>query len=443
MAAGRKQVRLGLFFAPTGHHTASWRHPDAQADAGVNFAHYIEVARKAEAAKLDMIFFADSVASREGDPDAIRRIAVHVANIDPLSAVNALAVVTKNIGLVSTASTSYHEPYHLARTFASLDHISGGRAGWNIVTSTQHAEALNFGREAHFSHAERYERAHEFTDVMLRLWDSWEDGAFVRDKASGIFYDQARRHAINHKGKFFGVKGPLNVPRSPQGHPVLIQAGVSDDGRAFAAKYAEVLFTSHLRSSDAKTYYESLKDDLAQHGRTVDTVRMMPGLIPLVGRSEEDARQKFEFLESLTDVVVARDWLSMLLRTNLNDLPLDEPVPAIEPPAQASGSFHHWIDLAHRENLTLRQLALRAARGRVNVICGSYMEVADYIESWVAEGACDGFNIMPPYIPGSFDDFTELVVPELQRRGVFRTEYEGTTLRDNLGLKRPANVHTS
>lgn len=441
MSSRKPQVKLGLFFAPTGHHTASWRHPEAQADAGINFAHYVDVARKAEAAKMDMIFLADSVAVREGDPDAVSRVAVHVANIDPLSAVTALAVVTQNIGLVSTASTSYHEPYHLARTFASLDHISGGRAGWNIVTSTQHAEALNFGREGHFSHAERYERAHEFTSVMLKLWDSWDDDAFLRNKETGVFYDVSKLHPVNHKGKFFGVKGPLNVPRPPQGRPVLIQAGVSDDGRAFASRFAEVVFTSHLQASDAKKYYDNLKNDLAQVGRGADSVRMMPGLIPLVGRSEEDARVKFEFLEGLTDIVVARDFLSMLLRTNLSSYPLDEPVPDLEPPAQASGSFHHWIDLARREDLTLRQLALRAARGRVNVICGSYMQVADYIEDWVAQGACDGFNIMPPYIPGAFDDFVELVIPELQRRRVFRTEYEGKTLRDNLGLKRPESIY--
>jgi FMN-dependent oxidoreductase (nitrilotriacetate monooxygenase family) len=439
--AARQEMKLGFFFAPTGHHTGSWRHPDAQADAGVNFQHYVETAQKAEAAKFDMMFLADSLAVREGDPDAIRRTAVHIANIDPVSAVTALAAVTKRIGLVATASTSYSYPYQLARQFASLDHISHGRAGWNIVTSTQHAEARNFGREFHFDHDERYERAREFTSVVLGLWDSWDDDAFVRDKASGIYSDLSKVHPLNHKGRHFSVKGPLNVPRSPQGYPVLIQAGVSEEGRGFAAELAEVVFTSHLAIEPAQAYYRNLQNEVAARGRPPSAVKMMPGLIPVIGRTDAEATEKLDFLNSLTDVVVARDFLSMLLRTDMSKFPLDEPVPDLEPPQLASGSFHNWINLAKKESLTVRQLALRAARGRVNVISGSCTYIADYMEEWVTKGACDGFNIMPPYIPGAFDDFVTLVVPELQRRGLFRREYEGTTLRENLGLARPACRH--
>lgn len=437
MAHARQKMRLGAFFHPTGHHTAAWRHADAQADAGINFEHYKEITQLAERAKFDMVFLADNLSVREGRLEALCRSAVYIANIEPMVFICALAGVTSRIGLVSTASTSYHEPYHLARRFASLDHLSGGRAGWNIVTSSQDAEANNFGRDRHWGHAERYERAHEFTRIVLGLWDSWDDDAFQRDKSSGIFFDPDKLHPLNHKGKFFSVKGPLNVPRSPQGYPVLIQAGVSDDARTFASEFAEVVFTNHLSIEMAKPYYGQVKNRVCDFGRTPDDVKVMPGLIPLVGRTEAEAQEKFEQLNSLIDPVVAREYLSLLLKTDLIDVPLDGPLPDLTLPENASWQFFNWVDLARRENLTVRQLALRAAVGRVNMVRGSPQQIADYMQHWFEQEACDGFNIMPPYLPGSFVDFTDLVVPELQRRGLFRTEYEGRTLRDHLGLRRP------
>lgn len=438
-----RKLRLGAFFHPTGHHTAAWRHPDAQADAGINFAHYLEITRTAERGKFDMVFLADNLAVREARMEALSRSAVYVANIDPMTFIAALAVTTERIGLVSTASTSYHHPYHLARAFASADHISGGRVGWNIVTSSLEAEAHNFGREAHFDHAERYQRADEFTRVVLGLWDSWDDDAFVRDKASGIFFQPDKLHPLNHRGPFFSVKGPLNVPRSPQGYPVLIQAGISDDARHFASQFAEIVFTNHLNINIAKDYYTKVKASVSDYGRTADDVKIMPGIIPLVGRTEAEANEKFEFLNSLIDPIVAREYLSMLLRVDLVDVPMDGPLPELELPKNASWQFYNWVDLAKRERLTVRQLALRAAVGRVNTIKGSPVQIADVLEHWFREGACDGFNIMPPYLPGAFTDFVDLVIPELRKRGLFRTEYEGRTLRENLGLKRPASrYHT-
>jgi alkanesulfonate monooxygenase len=430
-------MKLGAFINPNGHHLAAWRHPNNPPDAAVNFAHFVEIARTAERGKFDMIFMADNIAVREGRMEGLCRSATHIANIDPLTLVTALAAVTERIGLVVTASTSYNEPYHLARRFASIDHLSKGRAGWNIVTSSQEAEAYNFNRDAHYGHAERYRRAHEFAEVVLGLWDSWDDDAFVRDKTSGIYFDPEKLHVLNHKGTYFSVKGPLNVPRPPQGYPVLVQAGISEDARAFASQFAEVVFTSHFSPADAKVFTAEVKGRMAEFGRSPDDVKVMPGLVPLVGRTAEEADEKFEYLNSLIDPIVAREYLSMLIKTDLAHLPFDGPLPDIKMPDNATWSFHQWIDLARRQNLTIRQLALRAARGRMSVVKGSPQQVADVMEDWIRQGACDGFNIMPPYLPGALTDFVDLVVPELQRRRLFRTEYEGRTFRENLGLRRP------
>lgn len=435
------KLRLGVFFHPTGHHTAAWRHPEAQADAGINFEHYKQLALTAERGKFDMIFLADNLSVREGSMEALCRSAVYIANIEPMVLICGLASVTSKIGLVSTASTSYHEPYHLARKFASLDHMSGGRAGWNIVTSSQDAEARNFGRERHFGHKERYDRAAEFTRVVLGLWDSWDDDAFVRNKESGIFFDPSKLHTLNHQGPYFSVRGPLNVPRSPQGWPVLIQAGISDDARILAAEYADVVFTNHLSIEKAKPYYNEVKAAAISFGRRPDDIKVMPGLIPLVGRTEEEAEETFDQLNELIDPIVAREYLALLLKTRLDDVPFDGPLPNLQLPEGASWQFYNWVDLARRENLTVRQLAMRAAVGRVNTVRGSAEQIADYIQNWFEAEACDGFNIMPPYLPGAFDLFVDLVIPELQRRGVFRSEYEGKTLRENLGLRKPASLY--
>jgi N-acetyl-S-(2-succino)cysteine monooxygenase len=437
------KMRMGAFLMPTGHHVASWRHPQADADAGINFKHYVQMAQTAERAKFDMIFLQDSLAVREAHPEALRRSAQYIANFEPITLISGLAAVTSRIGLVATASTSYYEPYHVARKYASIDHMSGGRAGWNIVTSTQPAEAKNFGRDTHFGHTERYERAHEFTQVVLGLWDSWDDDAFPRDKASGEFLKPEKKHALNHQGQHFSVRGPLNIPRSPQGWPVLVQAGVSDEARRFAAEFAEVIFSSHLTKEQAKVYYKAVKNSVSEFGRAPSDIKIMPGLNPIVGRTAAEADEKLEFLNSLIEPIVAREILSMFIGVDLAEYPFDAPFPDVKPTARSSGSFNNWVGLAKQEGLTLRQLAFRAARGRMSVTKGTPEQIADHMEDWFRDEACDGFNIMPPYLPGAFNDFVELVVPELQRRGLFRTEYEGRTFRENLGLRRPASRYAA
>ena len=292
------KMRLGAFFNPTGHHVASWRHPRADADAGVNIDHYVDLARTAERGKFDMLFLADSLGVREASMEALSRSAQYIANFEPLTLLAALALVTRNIGLVATASTSYNEPFHVARKFGSLDHISRGRAGWNLVTSTQQMEAKNFGRETHYGHSERYQRAREFAEVVLGLWDSWEDEAFVRDKDTGLFFDPAKLHPLNHKGPHFSVRGPLNLPRPPQGYPVIVQAGGSDDMIEVAAEFAEVIFCAPLTLKSAKDFYARMKARVAQHGRNPDHVLIMPGLSVIVAPTEAEANEQFEYLQS-------------------------------------------------------------------------------------------------------------------------------------------------
>jgi FMN-dependent oxidoreductase (nitrilotriacetate monooxygenase family) len=351
----------------------------------------------------------------------------------------ALAAVTSRIGFVSTASTSWNEPYTIARKFASLDHISGGRVAWNIVTSSVDGEARNFGRERIADHAARYARAREFTQIVCGLWDSWADDAFVRDKASGIFFDPAKVRPLNHRGEYFAVEGPLNVPRPPQGHPVLVQAGASDDGRAFAAEFAEAVFTNHLTLESAQQYYADLKGRAQLLGRSPDGILIMPGISPYVGRTEKEAQERYAYMQSLVDPVVGIEMLSTVLGTDVSAFPLDEPLPELTRTHVGSqASFDNWTSLARSENLTVRELVLRivGARGK-SVIVGSPAQIADHMQHWFENGGADGFNIMAPYLPGAHDDFVELVIPELQARGLFRTEYEGATLRENLGLARP------
>ncbi len=438
--AERSQLRLGAFLYPTGHHIDAWRHPDAQADAGSNFAHYVELAQLAERGKFDLIFMADGVGTRGTDIEALSRTATrYVAQFEPITLLSALAAVTRNIGFVATASTSYNEPYHIARKFASLDHISGGRAGWNLVTSSSEHEAHNFGRDEHYAHGERYERAEEFADVVTGLWDTWEEGAFPRDKQSGLYFDPDKQHVLNHKGKFFKVRGPLNVARSPQGHPVLVQAGSSEPGKELAARTAEVVFTAHQTFEDARTFYTDLKGRLRKYGRHADDLKVMPGIFPVVGRTIAEAEEKFEQIQELIHPVVGLALLSgMTGGVDLSAYPLDGPVPAL-PETNASKSRQRLLlDLAHRENLTIRQLYLRiaGARGHRQIV-GTPAQIADEMQHWFTGGAADGFNIMPPHLPVGLRDFVDLVLPELRRRGLFRNEYEGTTLRQNLGLRTP------
>lgn len=440
MSTSSRQFSLGAFLMQTGHHIAGWRHPDAQADAGSNFRHYVDLARKAEAAKFDAVFLADSVGVRSTHLPSLARTA-RADHFEPLTLLAALAAVTDRIGLIATVSTSFNEPFNVARKFASLDQISGGRAGWNLVTSSGGAEARNFNRESHFEHALRYERAAEFHDVVTGLWDSWEDDSFVRDKHSGIYLDKDKLHVLGHKGKHFQVQGPLNVNRSPQGRPVVVQAGASEAGKELAARTAEVIFVAHQTFEEAQAFYADIKGRLARHGREPGDVKIMPGIFPVVGRTEGEAQEKFGQLQSLVDPVVGLQLLSTVIGDiDLSGHPIDGPVPALPETNGPKSRQQLLVDLARREGLTIRQLYLRiaGARGHQQVV-GTPVQIADQLQQWFEEGAADGFNIMAPWFPGGLDDFIQLVLPELRRRGLFRHEYQGRTLREHLGLRKPVH----
>ncbi|PBQ13441.1 nitrilotriacetate monooxygenase [Pseudomonas congelans] len=438
MSTTARQMKLGAFLMATGHHVAAWRHPDVPADAGLDFKHYRHLARVAEAAKFDALFVADSVAAATGD------IASRMARSDhfePLTLLSALSAVTEHIGLIATATTTYNEPYHVARKFASLDHLSGGRAGWNLVTSDAAAEAQNFGRAEHVGHAERYSRAREFHQVVTGLWDSWADDAFTRDKAGGEYYDPARLHVLDHQGEHFRVKGPLNVARSPQGQPVMVQAGSSEVGRDLAAQTAEVVFTAQTSLASAQAFYADLKGRLSAYGRAVDSLKIMPGVFIVVAETEALAKAKFESFQELVEPRVGVALLGRMLGNfDLSGYPLDGPLPEL--PLTDSGQRSRQkllTELADQESLTLAQLGRRIAGGRGHSsLIGTPEQIADELQRWFEQGAADGFNVLVPHLPGGLEDVAQLLVPELQRRGLFRTEYEGTTLRENLGLQRPA-----
>ena len=441
MSRRRDKLRLGAFLYPGGHHVAAWRHSSSQADAGVDPAHYRRLARVAEAAKFDLLFLADGVSIRGDDIDALSRTAIrYVGQFEPLTLLSHLSAVTERIGLVATASTTYNEPFHVARKFASLDHLSGGRAGWNLVTSADPREAYNFGRESHLAHARRYARAEEFVDVVGGLWDSFEDDAFVRDREEGRFFDPGKLHVLGHEGEHFSVRGPLNVPRPPQGHPVVVQAGSSEAGKALAARTAEVIFTAQATLEDATAFYADVKGRMARHGRDPDSLKIMPGAFPVVGRSEAEAEDKYGALQELIHPVVGRSLLEQLAGLDLSGYPDDAPVPEATETEGGKSRQDLLVTIARREGLTIRELYLRIAGARGHwTLIGTPTRIADALqERFEADGA-DGFNIMPPTLPGGLDDFATLVIPELQRRGLFRTDYEGRTLRENLGLQRPAH----
>ena len=365
---------------------------------------------------------------------------------DPLTLLSAIAPVTEHLGLVATATTSYNEPYNVARGFASLDHISGGRAGWNVVTSSNLSEAHNFGREAHFEHDERYDRAIEFTEIVFGLWDSWDDDAFVRDRASGQYFDPAKLHVLNHKGPHFSVRGPLNVARPPQGRPVIFQAGSSEVGRELAARIAEGVFTPQHTLAGAQEFYRDLKGRMAKYGREPDGLKIMPGLNPIVGRTAREAEEKHRFLQSLIHPDVGLELLSNALGGFvLSEYDIDGPLPDIPDylGVNSQTSFRNVIRWAREEKLTIRKLYERyaGARGQRTLI-GSPGQIADHMAKWFLGHGVDGFLIQPAYLPGGLDDFVDLVIPELQERGLFRAEYEGTTLRESLGLKRPVSRYT-
>lgn len=439
-----RQIHLNLFLPTTGHHEASWRHPGARPGEIFSLSYYREIAAIAERGKFDSLFLSDHLAvgrNYEFGPG------VH---LEPLTLLSALAATTSRIGLIATASTSYTEPYNLARLFASLDHISEGRAGWNIVTSWSDAASGNFGRTERASHTERYARATEFVEVVTKLWDSWEDDAIVADRASGLFADRNRIHEVDHVGRYFKVKGALDVARSPQGYPVLLQAGSSVTGRAFAARYAEAIFTAQQDLAEAQAFYADVKTQARSYGRTPADIVILPGLGPIVGDTEAEAREiERELNEATIPQVGLRHIAARFDGADLSSYPLDGPVPlhALPKPDDVQGAKSRSqliYDLIEREKgLTLRQLLWRlaGARGHGTVV-GTPEQVADRILGWVDGNAADGFNIMPPYLPGSLADFVDKVVPILQDRGRFRPDYDGHTLRDHYGLRRPANRFT-
>jgi len=433
-------MKLGLFFEGIGHHVAAWRDPDVDPYAKLSIKHYMDIARTAERGKFDLLFTADTNATFGSDDVEAWSRQTAATRLEPLTLLGALSAVTEHIGLVATMTTTYYEPFTIARFFASLDHISGGRAGWNLVTSLAAAEAYNFGKDVHTSHADRYARAKEFAQVVLGLWDSWEENALVADKDAGLYFDPAKLHFLNHKGKHFSVRGPLMMQRTPQGRPVIVQAGQSDDGRDLAAETAEVIFTVQQDLEQGRAFYNDIKRRAAAYGRSPDDVKVLPGVMTVVGRTKAEAEDKYEKLQSLIHPDFGIKQMSSYFGMDMSKFPIDGPVPEPNYADAERGRLKVMVDLARRENLTIRQLMKRVIGQRAHrTVCGSPTEIADALESWFAGGACDGFNVLPLTFPKGLEDFVDLVIPELQRRGLFRTAYEGKTLRENLGLPVPAN----
>jgi FMN-dependent oxidoreductase (nitrilotriacetate monooxygenase family) len=433
-----QKLRLGAFMRPVSIHTAAWRYPGAWADANFNFKRLTRLAQTLERGKFDAFFMADHLAVLNMPLEALKRSAT-VTSFDPLVLLPALAVVTEHLGLIATASTTYNEPYHVARKFASLDHLSEGRAGWNVVTSGNPDEALNFGLEEHVEHAQRYRRAREFFDVVTGLWDSWADDAFVRNVETGDYFDPDKLHVLNHEGEHLKVRGPLNIARPVQGWPVIVQAGASDAGRQLAAETAEVIFGAGGSIAYAREFYADVKGRMDRLGRDRNHLKVLPGAFVVVGDSVEEARAKRARLDSLVHYDSAIASLSIALGHDVSRLDPDAPLPPIPESNASKSGRERVIDLAKRDNLTVRQLAQRVGGFSGLAFVGTAVTIADQMEEWFFTEACDGFNIMFPYLPGGLDDFVDRVVPELQRRGLFRREYEGKTLRENLGLPRPAN----
>jgi FMN-dependent oxidoreductase (nitrilotriacetate monooxygenase family) len=435
---GSRQLRLGAFMRPVGIHTAWWRYPGAWPDANFNIKHLIHFAQTLERGRFDAFFMADHLAVLNMPMSALMRSATNTS-FDPLTLLPALAVMTEHLGLIATASTTYNDPYHIARKFASLDHISGGRAGWNLVTTSNPDAALNFGLDAALEHGERYKRGREFYDVVTGLWDSWADDAFIRDVENGVFFNPDRMHVLNHKGPEFSVRGPLNIARPIQGWPVIVQAGASESGRQIAAETAEMVFSGGGPVADARAFYADVKGRMPQVGRDPDHLKILPGALVVVGDTAAEAVAKRALLDSLVHPDSGIASLSIALGCDASAFDLDGPLPEIPETNQSKSGRQRMIERARRDNLTVRQLAQIAGSYGGLAMVGTPAMIADQMEEWLFTDACDGFNVMFPYVPGGLDDFVNQVVPELQRRGLFRREYEGKTLRENLGLPRPAN----
>ena len=432
MSPAQREMHLGVFVLGTGNHSAGWRYEGA-ATSNNDLAVIQEIARQAERGKFDLLFVSDGLVMDPGDHPSF------LCRFEPTTLITALSATTRHIGLGATVSTSFGEPYHVARTFGSIDHITRGRAAWNVVTSSAAKAALNFSRAAHMEHDLRYQVAEEFVDVVKGLWDCWEDGAVVADKATGVFLDATKVRPLDHRGRFFQVKGPINMARCPQGHPVIIQAGGSESGLELAARTADVVFSVVQDLAGAKAAYRDLKARLARHGRAPEHVTVLPGVMPIIGATETEARDKLSRLQTWLTPTNALTLVTSRIGYDVTGHPLDGPVPA-PPPGEGSHAFSRVLyETARRENMTLRDLynLTAAARGHW-VLCGTPKRIADTLEQWFVEEAADGFNVLPPYFPGALTDFVDQIVPELQARGLFRREYAGTTLRDHFGLPRVA-----
>lgn len=431
-------MKLGAFMRPVSIHTGAWRYPGALPDANFNFPALKRFIQKLEQGKFDAFFMADHLAVLNMPVNALKRSHT-VTSFEPFTLLSALASVTEHIGLVATASTTYDQPYHIARRFASLDHISGGRAGWNIVTTANPDAALNFGLEEEVEHDERYRRAREFYDVVTGLWDSFADDAFIRDVEAGIYFDPAKLHVLNHQGKYLSVRGPLNIARPVQGWPVIVQAGASEAGRQLAAETAEAVFAPASNLEAGKALFADIKGRAQAIGRDPDSIKILPGALVIVGETVAEAQSKRVYLDSLVHYDSGIASLNSAIGYDVSGFDPDGLLPEIPPNNGGHSSRERVIALAQRENLTIRQLAQRIGSYGGLAFVGTPQTIADDMEKWLIEEGSDGFNIMFPFIPEGLNDFVDKVVPELQRRGIFRQEYEGTTLRENLGLARPAN----
>jgi len=434
----KPRLHLGAFMRPVSIHTAWWRYPGGYPDANFNLKHLVSFAQTLERGCFDAFFMADHLAVLNMPMDALKRSAT-VSSFDPLTLLPALSMVTKHLGLIATASTTFEPPYLTARRFASLDHISGGRAGWNLVTTSNPDAALNFGMNDAMEHAQRYRRAREYMDVVTGLWDSWADDAFIRDVDSGDFLDPAKLHTLDHKGEFFSVRGPLNIARPVQGWPVLVQAGASEAGRQLAAETAEMIFTVASTPADGKAFCTDIRSRMVEYGRNPAHMKIMPAALVVVADSIDEARERRAHLDSLVNSDSAIAALSIALGHDASQFDPDGPLPSVPESNQSKSSRERAIMLARRDNLTVRQLAQRLGGYGGLSLVGTALTIADEMEDWLSNEACDGFTVMFPYLPAGLEDFVNKVVPELQRRDLLRRTYQGTTLRENLGLPRPVN----
>jgi FMN-dependent oxidoreductase (nitrilotriacetate monooxygenase family) len=441
MTKSAKQLHLAAFVTAGPGRPGGWRYPSSES-GWLDGDYYRHIARTLEQGLFDMAFFADILAvpdRYQGSNDTqLRYGALGSLRLDPIVVLTIMAGVTKHLGLASTRSTSHYEPFEVARSFATLDHLSAGRAAWNVVTSFQDAEAKNFSKQDQIPRHKRYDRADEFLEVTFQLWDSWDDDALVLDRQTPLFADPAKVHYVDHKGEWFSVRGPLNVARPPQGYPVIIQAGASDRGRDFAAQWADVIFVSHDSFDSAKAFYGEMKARVRAHGRDPDSLKILPAATPLVAETQAIAEEKRHLLHELVDPHAGLSTLSYHLDVDLGRFPLDAPLPDVDVPG-VQGHYQEVREATVREGLTLGDLGKRYGSRYEGDFIGTAEHIADGFEHWLREGAADGFTLAAPYQPGGFEEFVRLVVPELQRRGIYRTAYTGKTLRDNLGLERPAS----